>query len=459
MAARTGASVGVAVTITVLGAFALGFFVTTMVFYGQAQRAQGDLADANERYKQFVSPEQREHAVIRAILEEARADGNKTVVEYLAGNRSELLTTATGDSSTTMTQFREQVGALSDIAEGSLLDLVDKKNRNIESLTTRLDQAESQRRDAQEAAEFEANRVATIESEFNATAGEMQARITEYSDRVKYLEETLGHIEGRGTERIEEITASSSDAINTMQDQLDSANRDKNLLQDQVNRLRGIGKSDRLQPLSEAELVDGRIDQVISSDDEVLLSIGRRQKAVLGMTFAVYDNATEIRVNKNTGSYPAGKAVIEIIEVEDDFSRARIISSSQGNPIIRGNVIANAVYDPRKTYKFVVDGLFDVDGDGVATGYETDELEALIEQWGGKLESEVVGDIDFVVLGERPILPPPPGPGAPIATMQEYVRLQREIQRYDDLQARAEAASIPLLNSNRLQTLIGDFPH
>lgn len=459
MAARTGASVGVAVTITVLGALTLALFVTTMVFYGQAQRAQGDLASAQENYKKFVSPDQREHAVIRAILEEARSDGNKTVVEYLAGNRSELLASITGDSATAMTQYRDQLKLLPDIAEGSLLDLVDKKNNEIASLTTRLDESDAQRRAAQESAEFEANRVAAIESEFNQTASDLQSRVNEYSDRVVYLEDTLAHIEQRYTGIIEETIADAATDIDTMQTDLDDTTRDNNLLRDLVARLRGEGKSTRLQPLNEAELVDGRIDQVITSDNEVLLSIGRKQKAVLGMTFAVYDNATDIRIDKTTGEYPAGKAVIEIIKVEDDFSTARIVASSQGNPIIRGNVIANAVYDPRKTYKFVVDGLFDIDSDGIATRYETDELEALIEQWGGALQDDVVGDIDFVVLGEKPILPPPPGPGAPIATMQEYVRLQREIQRYDDLLIRAEDASIPLLNANRLQTLIGDFPN
>tara|TARA_R110000868_G_scaffold119469_2_gene316923 strand:+ start:246062 stop:247441 length:1380 start_codon:yes stop_codon:yes gene_type:complete len=459
MAARTGASVGVAVTITVLGAFALGFFVTTMVFYGQAQRAQGDLATANESYKQFVSPEQREHAVIRAIQEEARSDGNKTVVEYLAGNRSELIGTISGDSATAMPQLRQRLSQLPDIAEGSLLALVAKKNAEIDSLTVRLQEADAQRRAAQDSAEYEANRVATIEAEFNESAARMQGNMDEYEGRVIYTEDTLGLVDTRQTSRIEEVIAESSDTVNRMQSQLDAVSRDNSLLRDQLARLRGQGKSDRLQPLNEAELVDGRIDQVITSDDEVLLSIGRKQKAVLGMTFAVYDNATEIRINPATNEYPAGKAVIEIIEVEDDFSRARIIASSQGNPIIRGNVIANAVYDPKKTYKFVVDGLFDIDGNGIATRFETDELEALIEEWGGKLEDTVVGDIDFVVLGEKPILPPPPGPGAPIATMQEYVRLQREIQRYDDLLLRAEDASIPLLNANRLQTLIGDFPN
>lgn len=121
-------------------------------------------------------------------------------------------------------------------------------------------------------------------------------------------------------------------------------------------------------------------------------------------------------------------------------------------------MIANAVYDPNKTYKFVVDGLFDTNGDGVATFYEREELEALIERWGGRLVDTIDGDVDFVVLGERPVIPPPPGIGAPVAVIQEYNRLKLENQRYDELIDGAEATSIPLLNSNRLQTLIGAFP-
>ena len=35
--------------------------------------------------------------------------------------------------------------------------------------------------------------------------------------------------------------------------------------------------------------------------------------------------------------------------------------------MVSGDVIANAVYDPKKSYRFVVFGAFDTDGDGVAT--------------------------------------------------------------------------------------------
>lgn len=457
MAARTGASVGVAVTISVLGVLSLALFVTTMVFYGQSQRARNDLSDVQEQYEDFISSDQREHAVIRAILDEARSE-RQTVVEYLAANRTKLLSDITGEGSTSMGEYRDTLANVDGIEEGSLLELINRKNNTIESLEEQLASAEEARNAAREASEFEAARVATIEEDFNASAGSMQTQVGDYASRVQQLEDTLNTVEDRLNGRIEEIRAEAAMSVNDMQTRLDAALRDNNVLRDQVARLRGEGKSDRLEPLNEGELVDGRIDQLIIEDNEVLLSIGRKDKAVLGMTFAVYDNATSIRVDQETGEYQRGKAVIEIVRVEEDFSRARIIFASQGNPIIRGDVIANAVYDPKKTYKFVVDGLFDIDGDGVATRFETIELEALIEEWGGVVIGTVEGDTDFVVLGEKPVLPPPPGPGAPIAAMQEFVRLQRQIQRYDELLSRAQDASIPLLNTNRLQTLIGDFP-
>lgn len=457
MAARTGASVGVAVTISLLGVLSLALFVTTMFFYGDSQRANNDLRDVQEQYEDFISSDQREHAVIRAILEEARSE-RQTVVEYLAANRTRLLNDITGEGSTSMGEYLDTLANVDGIEEGSLLELLERRENTIESLNEQLASAEEARNAAQQASEFEAARVATIESDFNDSASQMQGQVDQYGERVNYLEGTLDTVEQRLNNRIEEIRAEAAADVSDMQSRLDGALRDNSILRAQVARLTGEGRSDRLKPLNEAELVDGRIDQLIIEDDEVLLSIGRKDKAVLGMTFAVYDDATSIRVNEDTGEYERGKAVIEIVRVEEDFSRARIIFASQGNPIIRGDVIANAVYDPSKTYKFVVDGLFDIDGDGIATRFETIELEALIEEWGGTVIDNVEGDTDFVVLGEKPVLPPPPGPGAPIAAMQEFVRLQRQIQRYDELLSRATDASIPLLNTNRLQTLIGDFP-
>ncbi|MGV6813660.1 MAG: hypothetical protein ACWA5W_01475 [Phycisphaerales bacterium] len=457
MAARTGASVGVAVTITILGAMSFGLFVTTMVFYGNAQNAKGELAAANEANEQFVSPQEREHAAIRAIRDEAARE-RKTVVGYLATNKSELMQTITGEPGTSMTELGEMLASVDGAEGSSLLGLIDLLNNKIGSLDDQLAAAEKARQDAQTASFDETSRVAQIESEFNEAASKMQADVQGYGDANRQLLDGIAGIESKYRAEITGQQQDFSSRNTRMQSTVDELVSENIALKDQIARLLGEGGADRVMPINEEALVDGKINQVNPIDNEVMISIGRDKKAVLGMTFAVYDDATDIRMDE-TGEYPRGKAVIEIVRVEPTFSRARIIESSAGNPIVRGDVIANAVYDPTKTYKFVVDGLFDTDGDGVASRFERETLEALIERWGGELVSEITGDVDFVVLGEKPVLPPQPGPGAPVATIQEYVRLQQEIQRYDDLMLKAEATYMPLLNANRLQTLIGDFPN
>jgi hypothetical protein len=461
MAARTGASVGVAVTITILGALSLGFFVTTMVFYGNAQSAQSDLEAANEDYKQFVSAQEREHAAIRSIRDEASRE-RKTVVGFLATNKSELMQTVAGEPSMGMAEFREQLAGVEGAEGSSLFALLDLRGDEIATLNEQLAASEAERRAAQAAARDEADRVANIEGDFNSAAANMQSEVQVYADSNKQLTDGYSAIEQRRIDQIEGLRTDFGSRIDRLQGENAELIQELIVLQDQIARLLGEGGVDRPMPLNEEALVDGQINQVNPIDNEVMVSIGRTKKAILGMTFAVYDDATDIRMieeGEYQGHYPAGKAIVEIVRVEETFSRARIISESEGNPIVRGDVIANAVYDPTKTYKFVVDGLFDTDGDGVASRFERETLEALIERWGGILVPTITGDVDFVVLGEKPVLPPQPGPGAPVATIQEYVRLQLEIQRYEDLMLKAESTSMPLLNANRLQTLIGDFPN
>lgn len=458
MAARTGASVGVAVTITILGLVAVAMFVTTMVFYGQAQRSRTDLEQAKSDYAAFVSDAQREHASVRAVLDEARRN-NQSVVEHLMLARAELLKSSAGDQAMSMDAFREQIAGIEGADGLSLFALVNAKNEQIAQLTTRVEVAESERRAAQADAEAEAQRVATIEAAFGDRGQQLQINVKDIIDQFDTADQRYRAIATKFAENLESAQSTFEGEKNRLVTANDRLQQENIALRDQVARLRGEGGQDRIMPLDEAALVDGTIDRVDSAVNEVVLSIGRNQKAILGMTFAVYSSPTDIREDETTGEYPEGKAVLEIVRVEDGFSRARVVRSSAGNPIIRGDVIANAAYDPKKTYKFMVEGLFDTNGDGRESRYERDELAALIERWGGTVVDEITGDLDFMVLGAKPVLPPAPAVGAPIAVINEYNRLGREIQRYEELQLAAEATSVPLLNANRLQTLIGDFPN
>lgn len=173
------------------------------------------------------------------------------------------------------------------------------------------------------------------------------------------------------------------------------------------------------------------------------------------MSFAIYADAASIKVDPASGEYPRGKANVEVIAVSDTTSTCRLLSESKGNPVAVGDSVANALYDPSKTYSFLIYGNFDVNNDAIATPTEQSDLKALIEGWGGKSVDDLGGDVDFLVLGQRPILPPRPGADAPIEILQEYIRLSRIVERYDTLYKQAISTGLPVLNENRLYTLIG----
>ena len=82
-------------------------------------------------------------------------------------------------------------------------------------------------------------------------------------------------------------------------------------------------------------------------------------------------------------------------------------------------------------------------------------MRSKIAAWRGEVMEDLGGDVDFLVLGERPVLPPEPSRNAPIEVLQEFIRLKGIRDRYDDLARRAAESSIPVLNLNRLDTLTG----
>ena len=182
--------------------------------------------------------------------------------------------------------------------------------------------------------------------------------------------------------------------------------------------------------------------------------LGIADRLVVGLPFEIYSGLTNIKPGPN-GEYPPGKATIEVIRIDDTSSVARIIRENAGTPIIRGDAIANAVYDPRKQYSFAVFGNFDTDRDGIPTPQGRQDVRAMITQWGGKVSEDIVGNTDFLVLGTKPALPPQPKSTDPVELIQRFLMLKQESQKYDELFDAAQKAGIPVLNENRLYTLTG----
>src|SRR5262249_34203630 len=149
-------------------------------------------------------------------------------------------------------------------------------------------------------------------------------------------------------------------------------------LKDRLSKLQAAKSDTIMKPAAEFSLVDGDIIGLTQGANQVTISRGRKDKIILGMSFAVYSDASAIKPDAKTGEYPRPKATTEVISIGDASSTCRITSETKGNPVVKGDVVANAIYDPNKVYTFLVYGNFDPSGAGVPGPAGAADIRAMI---------------------------------------------------------------------------------
>jgi len=454
MAGRTSTSIGVGVAVTILGVATLALFITSVIFFANKRAAERSLEEARRTTQDYVSDADRANdAVNRA--RDAGKQGRMSAVGYLIDAQQKTMQRVTGSRSDTLDDLNTKVDALKGAAGQNMLTMIRQRDAEVSALTEQLAAANAARDRALTDRENEVKRVKGLEDSQRDTLAAMNIEIEKYKEEVDRYREGLNDSKQNMDERVTRIQAAASDTEARLRSEIDTLQRERVLNQSLITRLQDELKGKRVGGASEESLVDAEIIGLDAANNSVVISRGRKDKVALGMTFAVFAEATDIRPDATTGNYPEGKATLEVIRIDENTSTARILSERRGNPIVRGDVAANAVYDPNKTYRFLIYGNFDADGDGRATFEEQSQIRARIEQWGGRVQTDLTGDTDFLVLGERPVLPPEPAGNAPIESINFFISLRRQALRYDELFEKAQATSIPVLNQNRLFTLTG----
>ncbi len=459
MAGRSGTSVGVGVAITILGVLSLALFVLAAVFYGKYNKARGELTSYQNDIDQYVKSTEKQNDSVRALVQLAQKSGNKSVVGYLTDNYRAVMQSVTGGSNETLDGLRSKIATRLNVAADSvssappLLDVIAERDSRIEGLTKQLDAAESGRKTALADLLNETNRVKTIEDERTRTVTALTQEVGKYKEEVEQYRQGTDSARGKMDSELARRTTEFQSREDELLAKIAKLQEDIIVQTAIITELRGKATGNILKPQDEYAIVDGSVVGM-SGGNSAVISVGSRQKVQLGMTFVVYTDASSVKPDRN-GDYPPGKALLEVINVGESSSTCRIKNETKGNPVVAGDVIVNPLYDPRKVYTFLLYGNFDANGDGIATPGERADLQAIIESWGGKAVDELTGNVDFLVLGERPVLPPKPSADAPVEILQEYIRLSRAIDRYESLFKQSMATGLPLLNENRLYTLLG----
>lgn len=450
MATRTNTPMSVLASLVILGILALVFFVFSVMLLASNQQTSDKLDELEARFAEFVS---EADTTDDRILAFSRESGSDTVVSYLATSLRGLAEDVAGNRNSTPADIQIALqNVFGKDNPGSVVSEVRVMQDRIDSLQQQLEAAEAQRSTAQASLEAEIDRSGERRARFDSTKDALneqldalQTEIDEYRAGVEAAREDF-------ESRNDDLKADADAVIGDLESRNNSLLNRVIELETQLARREGTNLD--ISGAAEETLVDAEVLSIDAIDNTVFISRGSDDKLALGLTFEVYSDGTRL-VPNDRGELPAGKATVEVISVNEQTAVARVLRSARGNPIVRGDSLVNALYDPFKTYRFVVFGNFDVDGDLFATPSELNDIRSIIGEWGGEIDEDVTGVTDFVVLGERPRLGRQPDLNAPPAIQERYARSVQNQRRYDALFEAATRASIPVLNQNRLFKLTG----
>jgi hypothetical protein len=465
MAARSSGT-GVIVSLVVFVLCTVFLLILSIVFYAGKREAEQESAGAAEALERYVTRAQRNDDFIKGIEGEARPASGDSVVKILLDRRAAIMKYVAGDPNKQLDALKNDFQAFRVTNEaGGVQKALASGARELRNQSQQIEslQATVAQRDAEIASHEE--RASAMQEAHERELAAVRQEVDRYEAAVDEYRVKLQEVQGEYYAAKDRLEDEYRDTISRLEKEKDQLSQDAASLRGRVAELLESLRKTRPRPDDPAILVDGRIIEAASTAGQVFIDRGRNHRIVVGMTFEVYDDAAALlQIDPVTYEVPRGKASLEVIKVADNTSTCKITRAVPGRPVVREDVIANAVYDPNYTFKFVVHGKFDLNGDGRPSEAEAQHLRDKIVHWGAEIVSTVQtpqgerlpGDVDFLVLG---VQPPDPGQLRDNPSPEEieiWVGKRRAIQKYEDLFKQARDAQVPLLNANRLLILIGD---
>lgn len=166
----------------------------------------------------------------------------------------------------------------------------------------------------------------------------------------------------------------------------------------------------------------GAVTFVSTTSTSVYIDLGSADGLKRQITFSVYDAATTNIVEENK------KANIEVINILGPHqAEARIVSSDDRDPILKGDKIFSPVWRPGQKTHFALVGFIDINGDGTS---DLPLIRNLIALNGGVIDADVDErgkvsgalsiNTQYLVLGD------PPTETSSAEGLQSYTELQKQ---------------------------------
>ncbi len=452
--------------ITFVGLFIVATTVA-VIYYVDAEDKKTRLADIENQIDDLADNNERNALGTLVGTKARRKSWLGTMVEHLDGTTSLIVggVPETTSAEAKMNDVNTKVGRVLqsakeyiDIAEPNTTGLV----QIIGDLTAELQNTKKAKLDTQK-------QLNDLEQKFESASKTYAEREQVIQDEKNKLQEQVNTIRADYNDLQVRLEQSTEEQVDTYRNQLEQARANLKALNDTLLKTQAELKMSEdimkraqqevmaIKPPPDHEMLAHRADgKIILIDDQakvVHLNIGSNQHVYRGLTFTVYDRSGAIPKDGK------GKAEIEVYDVAETYSAARITSSEAKRPILEGDIVANLIWNSDKTNEFVIAGDFDLDNDGNLDFNAIGRIRVLIEKWGGRVADTISIDTDFLLLGQQPQVPTQQptfeelelDPGA----MQRYEALLQRLNHYNQLQSQAQALWIPVFRYERFLYFIG----
>jgi hypothetical protein len=454
MAIRSGAGTGVIVSLVVFVLTTVFLLVLSIVFYAKNREQIDIVKGAEDSLKLYATPKEQSSDAMQTYVSVSKHE-NQSVASYLISQIEDRNKILTGNPRATTEEIRAEFHSSLSSGRSIAVTIVSLKR----SLDSRQEEVEAHLSDLANSRSTIRSLEQQLASQTLSAEEEVQVVKEEWQDvqdeSIQLNSKANDYFTNRGN-RDDRLRGGYQGRIQQLGEDVDFLRVENARLESTIVELRDKIDSGRMSAVDPSTLVDGTVLEV-STGNEVFIDRGFEDRIELGMTFEIYDSHSQLREDAN-GDIPRGKASIEVVKVGKTTSTAKITRSTSSQPIVRDNIIVNAIYDPDYMYSFLVHGEFDADGDGQPESNNR-FIKDQIERWGGKIindEGMLPGDLDFLVLGISPKEPTGrPPKGASEAMMDDYARRKRAFLDYEHLLDQARAAQVPVLTSNRFLVLTG----
>lgn len=461
MARAGGGSNGSLWAAVLLGIAFLASLVFAILFYTKIEVAEQTAKNAAVQLDQFARPSERTgNDVIRQMMQ----NSGQSVVAQLMDENGKLKQIITGGTESPIESINQQLTNL-DVKtlvpeiqrlraeEQSAKELQDALNKKYESAAKRASDAETAK-----------NRV---ETEYRASVDKLKAQLDKlekdydaFQAKANSEQKSIASQLAKVRDQFKDEQAKFASIENQLKSEID-------VYKQRISRLESqhSGRVSQEANIDPSTLVDGKIASILTEQNAVYIDLGQSSHVIPGMTFEVYDPKVGV-VKDNEGNY-SGKATIEIINVFETTSVARVVRLPRTSEIFPGDLIANLIYDPELKFKFFVYGEFDLDKIGQLSVTDRRRVENMILKWGGILVSDasqqndnpkLTYDVDFLVLGEEPAFPSAPAEDEVDPTaIERHAKAMKRYEAYFGLVKQAKELSIPILNQNRFLSMVGYY--